>query len=111
MDSMKRTKNCGELRKPDAGKTVILNGWVHRKRNHGGIFFINLRDRYGITQVTIDTEKNTDLSSICDELRNEYCIAVEGIVNERPDNMINPSMETGEIELIASTIIILNKMQ
>ncbi|MCL2444203.1 MAG: OB-fold nucleic acid binding domain-containing protein, partial [Treponema sp.] len=106
---MKRTVSCGELRKSSAGKTVILNGWVHRKRNHGGIFFINLRDRYGITQVTVDTEKNNDLKDICDELRNEYCIAVEGIVNERPGDMINASMETGEIEVIASKILILNK--
>ncbi|MCL2210716.1 MAG: aspartate--tRNA ligase [Treponema sp.] len=106
---MKRTADCGSLRKNDAGKTAVLNGWVHRKRNHGGIFFINLRDRYGITQVTVDTEKNTDLGTVCDELRNEYCIAVEGIVGERPKDMVNASMETGGIELIASKILILNK--
>jgi len=109
MESMKRTADCGSLRKNDAGKTAVLNGWVHRKRNHGGIFFINLRDRYGITQVTVDTEKNTDLGTVCDELRNEYCIAVEGIVGERPKDMVNASMETGGIELIASKILILNK--
>ena len=108
---MKRTANCGELRKPDAGKTVILNGWVHRKRNHGGIFFISLRDRYGVTQVTIDTEKNTELASICDELRNEYCIAAEGKVSARPDDMINKSMETGEIELLADKLVILNRSE
>ncbi|MCL2721921.1 MAG: aspartate--tRNA ligase [Treponema sp.] len=108
---MKRNTDCGSLRKTDANRTVILNGWVHRKRNHGGIFFINLRDRYGITQVTIDTEKNTSLTSICDELRNEYCIAVEGIVSLRPADMINASMETGEIEIIASKLSILNKSE
>ena len=111
MENMKRTVNCGELRKNDAGRNVILNGWVHRKRNHGGIFFINLRDRYGITQVTIDTEANTDLASVCNELRNEYCIAVEGKVSQRPDDMINASMETGGIELLASKIVILNKSE
>jgi len=111
MESMKRTANCGSLRKNDAGKTVVLNGWVHRKRNHGGIFFINLRDRYGITQVTVDTEKNTELAAVCDELRNEYCIAAQGIVSARPHDMVNASMETGEIELTASEIIILNKAE
>ena len=111
MQNIKRTANCGELRKPDAGKTVILNGWVHRKRNHGGIFFISLRDRYGVTQVTIDTEKDTSLAVICEELRNEYCIAAEGKVHARPDDMINKTMETGEIELIASKIVILNRSE
>jgi len=111
METMKRTKNCGALSKSDAGQVVILNGWVHRKRNHGGIFFINLRDRYGITQITIDTETNTALASVCDELRNEYCIAVEGRVSLRPQDMINLSMTTGEIEVIASKIIVLNKSE
>jgi len=111
METMKRTANCGSLRKTDTGKSVILNGWVHRKRNHGGIFFINLRDRYGVTQVTVDTESNTSLASICDELRNEYCIAVEGKVSARPDDMINAAMITGEIELLASKIFILNRSE
>ncbi|MCL2805667.1 MAG: aspartate--tRNA ligase [Treponema sp.] len=111
MEGLKRTVSCGVLRKSDAGKSVVLNGWVHRKRNHGGVFFINLRDRYGITQVTVDTEANTDLASICDELRNEYCIAAEGKVIERPSAMVNASMETGEIELIASKITVLNRSE
>jgi aspartyl-tRNA synthetase len=97
METMKRTDTCGSLRKTDSGKSVILNGWVHRKRNHGGIFFINLRDRYGVTQVTVDTEANVELAAVCDELRNEYVVAAQGIVMERPGDMVNPSMETGEI--------------
>jgi aspartyl-tRNA synthetase len=111
MEAMKRTADCGALRKADNGKTVILNGWVHRKRNHGGIFFINLRDRYGVTQVTVDTESKQELAAVCDELRNEYVIAVEGQVSLRPDGMINPGMETGEIEVIASKLVILNKAE
>jgi aspartyl-tRNA synthetase len=111
MEAMKRTADCGCLRKSDAGKTVILNGWVHRKRNHGGIFFINLRDRYGITQVTVDTEKDESLAAVCNELRNEYCIAAEGTVRRRPDDMVNPSMETGEIEIAASKIVVLNRCE
>ena len=105
---MKRTCNCGDLRKDDAGKTVILNGWVSRKRDHGGIFFINLRDRYGITQITIG---DTELAGICSQLRNEFCIAVEGIVKARPDDMINPAMATGEIEVAASKIKILGRCE
>ncbi len=111
MEAMKRTADCGALRKGDNGKTVILNGWVHRKRNHGGIFFINLRDRYGVTQVTVDTEGKQELAGICDELRNEYVIAVEGQVSLRPDGMVNPGMETGEIEVTASKLVILNKAE
>jgi len=111
METMKRTADCGTLRKNDAGRTVILNGWVHRKRNHGGIFFINLRDRYGITQVTVDTEGNAELAAICNELRNEYCISAEGKVSPRPADMVNPSMDTGEIEIAASKIVILNKAE
>ncbi|MDR0504093.1 MAG: aspartate--tRNA ligase [Treponema sp.] len=108
---MKRTADCGTLRKADAGRNVILNGWVHRKRNHGGIFFINLRDRYGVTQVTVNTENDALLAAVCDELRNEYCIAVEGKVCLRPDDMINLSMDTGEIEIAAYKIVILNKCE
>jgi aspartyl-tRNA synthetase len=111
METMKRTIDCGSLNKNDAGREVILNGWVHRKRNHGGIFFINLRDRNGITQITVDTEKNSELVNICNELRNEYCIAASGVVTPRPDDMVNPSMKTGEIEITASKIVILNKSE
>ena len=110
MEKMKRTIDCGSLRKSDAGRNVILNGWVHRKRNHGGIFFINLRDRYGVTQVTVDTTSDAaGLAEICAELRNEYCIAVEGTARARPDDMVNPSMATGEIEVVASRIEILGR--
>ncbi|MDR2952327.1 MAG: aspartate--tRNA ligase [Treponema sp.] len=101
------------MRRKDEGRTVILNGWVHRKRNHGGLFFINMRDRYGITQVTVDTEASADprLFDICQELRNEYCIAAGGKVRLRPDDMANPSMDTGEIEVAADNIVILNKSE
>jgi len=108
---MKRTVDCGSLRKNDTGREVILNGWVHRIRNHGGIFFINLRDRYGITQVTVDTQLSPDLVSICEELRNEYCIAAKGTVYERPSDMVNQNMQTGEIEVEAVKIVVLNKCE
>jgi len=108
---MKRTVDCGSLRKNDAGREVVLNGWIHRKRNHGGIFFINMRDRYGITQVTIDTQLSPGLVNVCEELRNEYCIAAQGIVRERPADMVNPNMQTGEIEVEAAKIVILNRCE
>ncbi|MCL1836577.1 MAG: OB-fold nucleic acid binding domain-containing protein, partial [Treponema sp.] len=109
---MKRNVDCGSLRKGDAGRAVVLNGWVHRKRDHGGIFFINLRDRYGITQVTVDTNgEQAQLSGICAELRNEFCIAVEGTVRARPGDMVNPSMATGEIEVEASKIAVLSRCE
>ena len=109
METMKRTVTCGELRGCDDGKTVILNGWIHRKRDHGGISFISLRDRYGITQVVVDTASPQDLIPIAAELKMEYCITVEGFVRKRPDTMINSDMITGEIEVCAQKILILSK--
>ena len=93
---------------------MILNGWVHRKRDHGGIFFINLRDRYGITQVVVDSNNlipGSELANLAAELRNEYCLAIEGLVRPRPDSMVNPEMETGEIEVEAEKIIILSRCE
>ena len=110
MEHMKRTIDCGSLRKGDAGRDVVLNGWVNRKRDHGGIFFVNLRDRYGVTQVTVDTTGDAaDLAEVCAELRNEFCVAVMGTVRARPDDMVNGSMPTGEIEVLASRIVVLNR--
>ncbi len=108
METMKRTHTCGDLRKSDANKTVTLNGWIHRIREHGGIAFINLRDRYGITQVVIDTNVTPELADLAKDLRMETCVAVEGLVNARPDSMVNKDMLTGEIELIAKNIEVLS---
>ncbi|MDR2898527.1 MAG: aspartate--tRNA ligase [Spirochaetaceae bacterium] len=108
---MKRTVTCGDLRKADIGKTVILNGWVHRKRDHGGISFINLRDRYGLTQVVVDSDSPAELSALTAELRNEFCIAVEGVVRGRPDSMVNPDMPTGAVEVVAKGLSILSKSE
>lgn len=105
---MKRTATCGSLRSTDEGSTVVLNGWVHRDRNHGALHFINLRDRYGLTQVVVDDDASLELQAIATELKLEYCIAVKGIVRKRPDEMINPDMPTGEIEVKAEKIEILS---
>ena len=108
---MKRTVTCGDLRKADDGKTIILNGWIHRIREHGGISFINLRDRYGITQVVVDSDSPAELAEFAKTLRMEFCIAVEGVVRARPDTMINPDMITGEIEVVAKAIKVLSKSE
>jgi aspartyl-tRNA synthetase len=108
MENFKRTVTCGELSASDAGKTVILNGWVHRKRDHGGISFINLRDRYGITQVVVDEEAGESLKAAAAGLKYEYCIAVRGTVRGRPGEMQNPEMPTGAIEVAAGEIAVLS---
>ncbi|MCX7024238.1 MAG: aspartate--tRNA ligase [Spirochaetes bacterium] len=111
MEYLKRTTTCGALSKASAGQTVVLNGWVHRKRDHGGISFINLRDRYGVTQVTIDADAPDELKRLVTELKPEYCVAVRGVVRARPDTMVNPQMETGEIEVKAEELAILNRCE
>jgi len=108
MENMKRTATCGSLRATDANKTVILNGWVHRNRDHGGIHFINLRDRYGETQIVVDEDAPSELATLAGSLKFEYCVAIQGLVRRRPDSMINPEMPTGEIEISVKKIEILN---
>ncbi|MGI5085359.1 aspartate--tRNA ligase [Treponema putidum] len=108
---MQRTVTCGGLNKDFAGKTVVLNGWIHRKRDHGGITFLNLRDRYGLTQVVVDDDASEELKAIAVSLKQEFCIAVEGLVRPRPDSMINKEMATGEIEVKALKIEVLSKSE
>lgn len=104
MKSSKRTVTCGDLRSSDVGKTVVLNGWVHRTRDLGGIFFISLRDRYGITQVLVGTDVSDAVKQTAASLKSEYCIAVEGKVAAREAKDVNKDMSTGEIEVIADDI-------
>ncbi len=111
METIKRTVTCGDLRKADDGKTVILNGWVHRIREHGGISFINLRDRYGITQVVVDADSPAELQELAKYFRMEFVLAVKGVVRARPDSMANKDMATGEIEVVAKEIQVLSKSE
>ena len=111
MEQMKRSSTCGALKKADAGKTVTLNGWVNRKRDHGGISFVNLRDRYGTIQVVVDADAPETLKAVVAELKNEYVIAVEGTVRARPDTMVNPEMATGAIEVVARRVEILTRCE
>lgn len=109
MEKFKHTATCGELTKHDSAKRVTLNGWVFRSRNHGGIIFINLRDRYGVTQVVVDDDAADELKAVAAQIKNEYCIAVEGTVRMRPDSMKNPEMATGDIEVKAERLEILSE--
>ena len=111
MNSTKRTVTCGDLRKADVGKTVVLNGWVSRSRDLGGLTFIMLRDRYGITQVMVGDKASDEVKKIASSLKSEYCIAVEGVVAARADKDVNKNMPTGEIELEATDIEIFTSSQ
>ena len=106
MEDHKRTITCGALRASDEGATVTLNGWVHRNRDHGGVHFIDLRDRYGITQIVIGEDAPEAARNTAAELKFEFCIAVTGKVAKRLTP--NPKVPTGEIEVLASEIIVLS---
>src|SRR5499427_5287414 len=100
---------CGALRASDAGKKAVLMGWVNRRRDLGNIIFIDLRDRTGITQIVVNVEQNAAIHQKTEQLRNEYVIAAIGTVKLRDANTINKNMPTGEVELVADDIRILNE--
>jgi len=105
----RRTHSCGQLRGGDVGQKVILAGWVQSYRDHGGVIFIDLRDRDGITQVVFDPEHNKESHDIADTYRNEDVIAIAGTVRYRPEGMRNPKLPTGEIEILCDETELLNK--
>ena len=105
---MYRSHTCGELRPGHAGHEVTLAGWVHRRRDHGPLIFIDLRDRYGITQVVFDAALDGAAHTIASEVRSEYVVQVRGTVQVRPDEAHNPEIGTGAIEVRASGAVILN---
>ncbi len=105
---MKRTHHCSELRAEHVGAKVSLCGWVHVRRDHGGIVFIDLRDREGLTQVVFDPEHNAASAKLSHNLRSEYVVQVEGVVRKRPAGTENPKLPTGEIEVLAHSLTILN---
>ncbi len=105
---MYRTHTCGELTAKDLGKKVTLAGWVHRRRDHGGLIFIDLRDRYGLTQIVFNPAKSKELHDAAESLRGEYVIMVDGEVSPRPKGTENPKLKTGEVEIAVSKLTILN---
>lgn len=106
---LKRTHTCGELTESFQGQSVVLNGWVNKWRDHGGLLFIDLRDRYGVTQIVFDPSQNNQIYNLAKKLRTEFVIAVEGVVELRPKESINPVIPTGKIDIVASKLQILNK--
>ena len=109
LGDLRRTNSCGTLRADDTGKTALLMGWVHRRRDLGGLIFIHLRDRDGITQLVFDESKNAAAHQRAQELSSEFVIAVEGLVEKRSPDTVNPNITTGEVELAVSKIWILNE--
>jgi aspartyl-tRNA synthetase len=109
LGELRRTHTCGELRAAHAGQKVLLMGWVHRRRDHGAVIFIDLRDREGLTQAVFHEEIDPAVHQRAEEVRSEYVIAVEGSVKQRSPETVNPNMVTGEIEVVASKIWILNE--
>ncbi len=105
---MLKTHNCGELRKENVGSKVTLAGWADRRRDHGGLIFIDLRDREGVVQVVFDPEVSKECHDIASEVRNEYVLQVKGEVALRPPGTENPKLPTGEVEIIVNNTTILN---
>lgn len=105
---MMKTHTCGELRREHAGQTVTLAGWVNRRRDQGGLIFIDLRDRWGITQIVTDESDQTDAHQIASDARSEYVLQVTGRVRIRPEGSENPDLATGEIDVVAKEIVVLN---
>jgi len=108
MNDWKRTVPCGTLTADDIGKEVVLNGWVNRQRDFGDLVFIDLRDRTGLVQVVVDAQASPDLVEVANGIRSEYVLAVRGAVRARRPGTVNPNLSTGEIEVAAQAIEILN---
>jgi aspartyl-tRNA synthetase len=105
-----RSHKCGELTTTNLGQTVALCGWVHRRRDHGGVIFIDLRDRAGLVQVVFDPDEAASFG-IAESVRSEYVLRIEGIVRDRPEGTHNPNMTTGQIEVLGKSIEILNESE
>jgi aspartyl-tRNA synthetase len=106
----RRTHTCGELRENNAGQSVVLNGWVDRRRDLGGLIFVWLRDRYGITQIAFEPD-NKESFEIAKDIRSEFVLSVEGEVRRRPDDAVNNELETGKIDVLIKKVTILNEAE
>ncbi len=111
LGTMRRTHTCGQLGSADVDREVVLMGWVLRRRDHGGVIFVDLRDREGITQVVFNPELAPDAHAKAEAIRSEYVLGVCGRVRSRPEGMLNPNLATGAIEVMASELKILNQAQ
>ena len=109
LGDLRRTHTCGVLRAKDAGSRALLMGWVHRRRDLGGVIFIHLRDRDGVSQIVFHTDVDQEVHAKAELLRSEYVIAVEGKVEPRTPDTVNPNLATGEVEVVAEKLWILNE--
>lgn len=109
MNGLKRSHYCGDLRIEHAGRQVVLMGWVQRRRDHGGLIFVDLRDRAGLVQVVFSPDQHEDAFKKAEGVRGEYVLAVRGTVRERPEGTVNPNLATGQVEVLASEIRVLNR--
>ena len=105
---MLKSHTCGEIRQSHVGEKVQLAGWVHRRRDHGGLTFIDLRDRFGIVQIVTDPENGPEVHQAFEAVRNEWVLQIEGLVQQRPAEMVNDKLDTGEIEVLISGMQVLN---
>src|SRR3989304_532454 len=105
---MLRTHYCGVLRKENVNQEVTLCGWVHRRRDHGGVIFVDLRDREGIVQVVFNPDISPQAHREAHRIRSEFVLAVSGKVRKRPAGMENPAMKSGEVEVMIEELEILN---
>ena len=106
---MYKTHTCGEIRATHVNQQVTLAGWVHRRRDHGGVIFLDLRDRYGIVQVTVNPNLSKETLDAVSNVRMEWVLQITGMVQKRPAGMENPRMQTGDVEVIAQSIEVLNR--
>ena len=111
MQFKRRTHTCGELREKNINENVVLNGWVDRRRDLGGVIFIEVRDRHGITQVVFEPTFNEQAHHAAKDLRSEFVISIEGVVRKRPADTDNPELPTGHIDVMVSNLIILNEAE
>src|SRR5271154_1863265 len=109
LGSLQRTHTCGQLRAEQDGQPVVLMGWVNRRRDHGNLIFLDVRDRSGITQVVLDKEVSSEAHAKAEAARSEYVVAVKGKVRRRGAGLENPNMPTGAIEIVASELLLLNE--
>jgi aspartyl-tRNA synthetase len=111
MQFKRRTHTCGELQESNIGQNVVLNGWVDRRRDLGGVIFIEIRDRHGITQIVFEPTFNEQAHNAAKDLRSEFVISVEGVVRKRPADTDNPDLATGHIDVMVNNLVILNQAE
>ena len=111
MQFKRRTHTCGELCESNIGENVVLNGWVDRRRDLGGVIFIEVRDRHGITQVVFEPTFNEQAHTLAKDLRSEFVLSIEGVVRKRPADTDNPDLATGHIDVMVNNLIILNEAE